>query len=67
MSQQPSGLTFEVSIDERALADDLARASDAARAAIEPMFRRLKADGVPAIWLKRCDAEARDGHDCRAA
>lgn len=61
MAEQPSGPTFEVHVDERALADDLARASDAARAAIEPMLQCLKADGVPAAWLKRCDAEARDG------
>ena len=61
MSAQPSGPTFEVHVDERALADDLARASDAARAAIEPMLQRLKANGAPAVWLKRCDAEARDG------
>jgi hypothetical protein len=61
MAEQPSGPTFEVHVDERALADDLARASDAARAAIEPMLQRLKADGAPAVWLRRCDAEARDG------
>jgi biotin operon repressor len=43
------------------LTEDLARATDAGRAAIEPMIQRLEADGVPAAWLKRCDAEARDG------
>jgi hypothetical protein len=61
MAEQPSGPAFEVHVDERALADDLAHVSDAARAAIEPMLQRLKADGAPAVWLKRCDAEARDG------
>jgi hypothetical protein len=61
MAEQPSGPAFEVHVDERALADDLARASDAARAAIESMLQRLKADGAPAAWLTRCDAEARDG------
>jgi len=61
MAEQPSGPAFEVHVDERALADDLARASDAAKAAIEPMLRRLEADGAPAVWLRRCDAEARDG------
>jgi hypothetical protein len=61
MAEQPSGPAFEVHVDERALADDLARASDAARAAIESMLQRLKTDGAPAVWLKRCDAEARDG------
>ena len=61
MAQQPSGPAFKVHVDERALSDDLPRASDAARAAIEPMIQRFKADGVPAAWLKRCDAGARDG------
>src|SRR6478609_12134338 len=61
MAAQPSGPAFEVHVDERALADDLARVSNAAKAAIEPMLQRLKTDGAPAAWLKRCDAEARDG------
>ena len=61
MAAQSSGPAFEVHLDERALTDDLARATDAAKAAIEPMLLRLKADGAPAAWLKRCDAEARDG------
>lgn len=61
MAAQSSGPAFVVHVDERALGDDLSRASDAARAAIEPMIQRFKADGAPAAWLKRCDAEARDG------
>ncbi len=61
MATQPPGPAFEVHVDERALADDLARASDAAKAAIEPMVQHLRTDGAPAAWLKRCDAEARDG------
>lgn len=61
MAKQPSGPAFEVHVDERALADDISRASDAARAAIEPMIQRFKADGAPAAWLRRCNAEARDG------
>jgi hypothetical protein len=61
LTQKPSGPAFEVHIDERALADDLNRASDAARAAIEPMIQSLRVGGAPTAWLKRCDAEARDG------
>jgi hypothetical protein len=57
----PSGPTFEVRVDERALSDDLAHASDAGRTAIESTVRHLQADGIPSAWLKRCDAEARDG------
>ena len=61
MTEQPSGPTFGVHVDDLALASDLSHASDAARSAIEPTIQRLKSDGVPAAWLKRCDAEARDG------
>ena len=61
MTKQPPGPTFEVHVDERALAEDLSHASDAARSAIEPMVHHLESDGAPVAWLKRCDAEARDG------
>lgn len=55
------GPVFPVRIDEDALAEDLAHATEAARAAIAPMIRRLRRDGAPAAWLRRCEAEARDG------
>jgi hypothetical protein len=61
MAAQSSGPTFPVHVDERELAEDLAHASDAGRAAIGPMVQHLKADGAPVAWLKQCDAEARDG------
>lgn len=61
MVSQSSGPTFPVHVDERELTEDLAHASDAGRAAIEPTVKRLKADGAPVAWLKQCDAEARDG------
>ena len=61
MVAQSSGPVFPVHVDQRELAEDLGHASDAARAAIEPMVERLKADGAPKDWLKQCDAEARDG------
>ncbi len=61
MSSQSPGLAFPVHVDERELAEDLAHASETGRAAIEPMIKRLKTDGAPVAWLKKCDAEARDG------
>lgn len=61
MEAPSSGPTFPVHVGERELAEDLAHASEAGRAAIEPMVQRLKAEGVPTAWLKRCDAEAQDG------
>lgn len=56
-----SGLAFEVRVDERALAEDLAHASEAGRKAIESAVQGLRGDGVPSSWLRRCEAEARDG------
>jgi hypothetical protein len=55
------GPAFPVIVDEDTLAEDLAHASEAARAAIEPMIHRLRNDGAPARWLQRCEDEARDG------
>ncbi|HET6571146.1 MAG TPA: hypothetical protein VFG58_06635 [Solirubrobacterales bacterium] len=48
-------------MDEEALAEDLANASDAARAAIQSEIRRLEADGVAVKSLRPCEADARDG------
>jgi hypothetical protein len=50
-----------VHVDERALAEDLAHASDPGREAITSMVEHLRVNGVLSSWLKRCDAEARDG------
>lgn len=61
MTGQSSGPTFPVHVDERELDEDLSHASEAGRAAIRPFIEQLKADGVPASWLRRCDSEARDG------
>jgi hypothetical protein len=61
MAEQPSGPAFEVHVDDRELAEDLAHASGAGRAAIESMVQSIKATGCPAAWLKQCDIEARDG------
>ena len=61
MGTQSSGPTFPVHVDEQELAEDLAHASEAGRAAMEPVIQRLRTDGAPRAWLKQCDAEARDG------
>jgi len=61
MDTSSSGPTFPVHVDERELAEDLAHASGAGRAAITPLIQQLKTDGVRAAWLRRCDSEARDG------
>jgi hypothetical protein len=61
MPSESSGPTFPVHVDERELAEDLAHASEAGRAAIATLIERLKVDGAPTGWLKRCDAEAQDG------
>ena len=61
MAEQVVGPTFPVYVDERELAEDLSHASEAGRAAIKPLVERLKLDGVPVSWLRRCDSEARDG------
>jgi hypothetical protein len=42
MAAQSSGPAFPVHVDERELAEDLAHASEAGRAAIEPIVQRLK-------------------------
>lgn len=61
MTPEASGPRFAVHVDDQALAEDLSHGSDASRAAIRPVVERLRCDGVPARWLKRCEAEARDG------
>lgn len=48
-------------MDEEALAEDLVRATKAAKAAIEPAIRDLEAEGVAVDELRPCDPEARDG------
>ncbi|HWP33330.1 MAG TPA: hypothetical protein VNL97_06235 [Solirubrobacterales bacterium] len=48
-------------VDEKALAEDLGRASEAARATIELAIRKLEAEGVAVVSLRPCEAEARDG------
>ena len=52
---------FAVGVDEHLLEEDLAHATAAGRAAIAPLIDQLKSSGVPFSWLKRCQAEGRDG------
>jgi len=58
---ESAGPRFAVHVDAEALAEDLSHATAAARAAIGPLVERLRREGVPAQWLRRCEAEARDG------
>ena len=52
---------FGLRVDEETLAEDLAHASKAAKAAIEPAIRELEDGGIAADSLRACDPEARDG------
>ncbi len=52
-----SARTFE----DKVLAEDLARCTRAARAAIEPVVAEVRRDGVPFEWLRRCEEEGHDG------
>jgi hypothetical protein len=53
--------SFAVYVDEKALTEDLSHASEAARKAIGPVVEFIRTAGVPVGWLKRCEAEGRDG------
>ncbi|MBW8060607.1 MAG: hypothetical protein FVQ78_09900 [Solirubrobacterales bacterium] len=61
MADAGGGLRFRLRVDEEALAQDLAHAGEAARAAIEPAVRELEGGGVTVDSLRPCDPEARDG------
>lgn len=56
-----AGPRFEVRIDEILLAEDLARCTQAAQAAVEAMVFRVQDAGIPVEWLRRCEEEGRDG------
>ncbi|HEX2393292.1 MAG TPA: hypothetical protein VHI77_10280 [Solirubrobacterales bacterium] len=61
MAAQSSGPAFPVHVDEREVDEDLSHATDAGLTAITAMIEEMKANGVPASWLRRCDPEAQDG------
>jgi hypothetical protein len=56
-----AGLRFEVRVVAEQLAEDLARGTPAALAAIEPAVAELRRAGAPYEWLLRCEEEGRDG------
>lgn len=56
-----AGPRFEVRVVDEVLAEDLARCTRAARAAIEPVVAEVRRDGVPFEWLRRCEEEGHDG------
>lgn len=56
-----AGPRFEVRMADEVLAEDLARCTRAARAAIEPTIAEVQRDGVPFEWLRRCEEEGHDG------
>jgi hypothetical protein len=55
-----AGARFAVRIDSAVLDEDLTHATDAGRTAIRQAVRAI-GEGVPFSWLKRCQAEGRDG------
>lgn len=56
-----AGPRFEVRVVDEVLAEDLARCTPAARAAIESMVATLRDEGIPRDWLRRCEEEGQDG------
>jgi hypothetical protein len=56
-----AGPRFEVRIVDQLLDEDLAHCTAAGRLAIETMLSVLSEQGIPRAWLRRCEAEGRDG------
>jgi hypothetical protein len=63
MPEEPAGARFPLRVDEALLAEDLAHATQAGRAAIAAELGRLRRDGVPIARLYRCQPDHRDGTD----
>lgn len=61
MADGAGSVRFAVRIDSAVLDEDLAHATDAGRTAIKRALAEVADDGVPYLWLKRCQAEGRDG------
>lgn len=62
MPDTPAGPFFPVVFDEPAIAEDLAHHPPVARHALDLLRRELDRDGgLPAVRLRRCEAEGRDG------
>ena len=56
-----AGPRFEVRVVDEVLNEDLARCTQAARAAIETVVDEVRNAGVPLKWLRRCEEEGHDG------
>ena len=52
---------FAARVEERWLSNDLSHASEAGKAAIEPMVAQLQSEGCRADWLRPCEKEGHDG------
>jgi hypothetical protein len=61
VAEGAGNVRFAVRIDSAVLDEDLAHATDAGRTAIKRALAEVADDGVPYLWLKRCQAEGRDG------
>lgn len=55
------GPRFAVRVDQAVFELDLTHATDAGRQAITRALADVAKNGVSRDWLRRCDAEARDG------
>lgn len=55
------GPRFEIRVVDQALDEDLAHCTAAGRSAIETMLSALSKEGISRGWLRRCEAEGRDG------
>ena len=56
-----AGPRFEVRVASEVLDEDLARCSQAARAAIGSVVDEVRRTGIPPGWLRRCEEEGYDG------
>lgn len=55
------GPGFEIRVADQALDEDLAHCTAAGRSAIEKVPSAPSKEGIPRDWLRRCEAEGRDG------
>lgn len=63
MPGEPAGPRFPLRVDAAVLEEDLAHATAGGRRAVAASIAALEREGVPFAWMKRCQAEHRDGSD----